>query len=140
MSIVKITTISSLIEAGDPTCKVDLKHSRITTNSNSVVSTVPLEVWNVVESSSLMIAATVPMTKPIMTLVFTRVKSLTSYLSGGTSRGTRGTSKGTNPNSLPSGSGFVSSSRKGWQRTDSKEEILLEEVRVDNPSSNHSVV
>jgi hypothetical protein len=94
------------------------------------VATIPLEVWNVVESSSLMIAATVPMTKPIMTLIFTRVKSITSYFTGETSRGSYGPSRASNPGPTPNDEGYLPSSRKKWQRQGSREEILLSEVRA----------
>ncbi|KAH3912823.1 hypothetical protein HBI56_238400 [Parastagonospora nodorum] len=115
VSIVKITTIASLLEAGDPT-----------------FATVPLEVWNVVESSALIIAANVPMTKPIMSLAFSRLKRFTSYISSFASRDSQGGSKLSTLPSNPSGSGSkrMSALRQGWQRQDSREDFLLEDTRL----------
>ncbi|KAH7382521.1 hypothetical protein DE146DRAFT_230864 [Phaeosphaeria sp. MPI-PUGE-AT-0046c] len=111
VSAYKTSTIAALISEGDPT-----------------FATIPVEAWNGVESTALMLAATVPMTKPIMAWGFKRIKSLTSYLSArtsGTSRGTPGSSKASsNPEARPPSDRY--------QKYSSNDDILLETRLSDN--------
>lgn len=86
-----------------------------------------------------MIAATIPLTQPVMKEAFTRVKSFTSYLGSVASRSSRGTSKASKSDFTPSGSGYLAQSRQGWQRHDSTDNILLEDTRAETIGFKHKM-
>ncbi|RWA10747.1 hypothetical protein EKO27_g4372 [Xylaria grammica] len=78
ITIYKLTTIYTLIEAGDPTW-----------------ATIPLEVWNSVESCALIFAAGIPMSTPLLQAIGDNIKVYVSRIgssinfSTGSSRGSR---------------------------------------------------
>ncbi|MCJ1238760.1 hypothetical protein MMC14_006751 [Varicellaria rhodocarpa] len=64
VTIYKQTLISEIENVGDPTW-----------------ATIPLEVWNSVEGTALIVAASVPLTRPILLMIGQGIRSLTSRLS-----------------------------------------------------------
>ncbi|TVY18019.1 hypothetical protein LARI1_G003583 [Lachnellula arida] len=67
-TVYKLTTIHSILNVGDPTW-----------------ATIPLEVWNSVEGTALIMAASIPLTRPLMILVIQGFRDLTYRITGGTS-------------------------------------------------------
>ncbi|KAK7992147.1 hypothetical protein PG996_012840 [Apiospora saccharicola] len=110
VTIYKLTTLATLINEHDPTW-----------------ATVPLETWNSVESCALLIAASAPLTKPLMVLIASQIRDLSSRFSGSSgfkSRGSMGLGSG-NSAKQPSRGPVATASSEGRQRA-SGEMILLE--------------
>ncbi|ESZ99288.1 hypothetical protein SBOR_0329 [Sclerotinia borealis F-4128] len=91
----KLSTISSITNVADPTW-----------------ATVPLEVWNSVEGTALILAASIPLTRPLLISFFHGFQAFTSRLSSSRASQTtkvsnssfsRGTNKSSNHKRLPSG-------------------------------------
>ncbi|KAF2708824.1 hypothetical protein K504DRAFT_502839 [Pleomassaria siparia CBS 279.74] len=118
-TLYKLTTIQSLINQGDPT-----------------FATVPLDLWNCVECIALIIAATIPMTRPVMALAGRQFKDVVFRISGKSSTSGRGTSKTGKDiiitlTSPPKLNRF--SQRSGYRAQKSNDDILLqEENRVED--------
>ncbi|KAJ8058122.1 hypothetical protein OCU04_012980 [Sclerotinia nivalis] len=90
----KLSTISSITDVADPTW-----------------ATVPLEVWNSVEGTALILAASIPLTRPLILSFFHGIQALTSRMGGSSASGTakssksshgRSTNRSTNHKRLPS--------------------------------------
>ncbi|KAF2787642.1 hypothetical protein K505DRAFT_316339 [Melanomma pulvis-pyrius CBS 109.77] len=117
VTLYKLTTIETLINQNDPT-----------------FATVPLDTWNCVECIALITAATIPMTRPIMSLVGRHFKEVVSRISGWSSTGSRDntkTSKGSS--TMDSGARMNQfSQRNGYRMQKSHDDILLQESRLDN--------
>ncbi|RCI14041.1 hypothetical protein L249_8039 [Ophiocordyceps polyrhachis-furcata BCC 54312] len=74
-------SLSLGIPAGVTTC-IKLAMIASLNTSDITYSTVPLEVWNSVESCALMVAACVPATRPVMRLLGKRLGEWRSLISG----------------------------------------------------------
>ncbi|KAF2708825.1 hypothetical protein K504DRAFT_380677, partial [Pleomassaria siparia CBS 279.74] len=115
VSLYKLTTIKRLVNAQDPT-----------------FATVPVDVWNCAEYTSLILAASVPMTRPIVILFAKKAKELASQLTSRFSgSGSRGTVKYISDNGTTDGTGSRYgrfSSRNGYKQQKSGDEILLQET------------
>ncbi|TVY82052.1 hypothetical protein LSUE1_G002175 [Lachnellula suecica] len=110
-TIYKLTTISSILDVGDPTW-----------------ATVPLEVWNSVEGTTLIMAASIPLTRPLMVFVAHGFRDLTYRLTGNSSASRSAKSTGVS-NRSGTGHGYSSHRRlpsDGQGRPlNSRDDILL---------------
>lgn len=108
-TLYKLTTIHSILDVGDPTW-----------------ATVPLEVWNSVEGTLLIMAASVPLTRPLMVFAFQGFKDLTYRITGTSASRTQKSTQNSTTSRINKSNNHR---RLGSSNGPSKDDILLLDSR-----------